>query len=168
MHDGRGGIGYAVGGMTNVPDFSERPTAEGGLWTQRWYAWFKTVDRTIKSLSTDASGLSSGKASVSQPFAEALIIEIPQDKAYVFVNLALEGTITEVVTQTASGTCTVTVDIDGLELGGPANSASTTKETQLHSERNTIRDGSTVTVTVSSNSSATDLSITLRGTRTLA
>ncbi len=155
----------------SVPDASQRLLMqESGRATDVWYSFFQRVGRFIADLQSTQSSLSDNKAAKEQSFAEVILIEAAQDKDYDFVGLQLNGTITSVITKTSSGTCTVTVKINGVELSGSANSASTTKETQQHdadSGQNQITDEDELTVTISSNSSALDVSIAIRGTKTL-
>jgi len=151
-----------------LPDNSAALVDKSGRLVPVWRRFFEAFGKSLTDLDDSASGLSSSKAAASQPFSESLLIEVPSDKDYTFLSLAINGDITSVVTQCASGTCTATVKINELALGGTANSVSTTKVTQEHSVRNSIRDGDSVTVTISATASATDVSITLRGTQTLA
>lgn len=66
-----------------------------------------------------------------------------------------------ILTQVAlkAGTATVTFDIGGTPLGGTANSASTTLNTQAHSSANTRAVGNEFNATISSASSAEDLTM---------
>ncbi len=91
------------------------------------------------------------------------IIEEPDDKDY---NLVLRapyaGEISKVTTQSSSGTCTLTIEINGTPLGGTANSVSTTETDQDHTTANTFVEGDTITWAVSSNSNCDDLAYTLK------
>lgn len=93
----------------------------------------------------------------------------PSNKDYqIVVNAAHGGTITDVTTRSASGTCTATFKINTTALGGTANSVSSTEQTQSHASANVFAAGDDIVITVSSNSSCADMSFTIKYTRTLA
>jgi len=96
--------------------------------------------------------------------SDATVIDQPLNRTYKFLAAGWNGFINSVVTQTETGTCTVTVDINGTPLGGSANSASTSKQTQAHTTSNAVAEGDDISITVSSVSSASFLSVTIVGT----
>jgi hypothetical protein len=77
-------------------------------------------------------------------------------------------TITEVTTRCTTGTSTVTVTINGTPLGGTANSASTTEQSQAHASANVVAAGDTLAIVVSSNAACEMLTVDIAGTMTLA
>lgn len=96
-------------------------------------------------------------------------IASPSDKSYtVAVKMAHGGTITETTTISVSGTCTATWKVNTTALGGTANSVSSTEQSQAHASSNTFVAGDDIVLTVSSNASCTDMSFTIKYTRTLA
>ena len=96
-------------------------------------------------------------------------IASPSNKDYrICLNAAHGGTITDVTTRSASGTCTATFKINTTALGGTANSVSSTETTQSHASSNVFAAGDDIVITVSSNSSCADMSFTIKYTRTLA
>lgn len=100
--------------------------------------------------------------------AIAGFIASPSDKSYtVALNMPHGGTITSTTTKAVSGTCTATWKINTTALGGTANSVSTSEQSQAHSSANTFVAGDDIVLTVSSNSSCTDMSFMLKYTRTL-
>lgn len=110
------------------------------------------------------------KAGTSQT-AEQIsgFIASPSDKTYkLAVKMAHAGTITEVTTISASGTCTATFKINSTALGGTANSVSSSETSQAHASNNAFSAGDDIVLTVSSNSSCADMSFTIKYTRTLA
>jgi hypothetical protein len=114
-------------------------------------------------------GTVEGKAGLTQVASGHWLIETPDDKSYVVIQKAAYAfTITEVTTKSTAGTCTVTVKINGVALGGTANSASTTEQSQAHSTANAVAAGDTVEIVVSSNSSCEMLTVDIAGTMTLA
>ncbi len=96
-------------------------------------------------------------------------IASPSDKSYtIALNMAHGGTITNVTTKSASGTCTATWKVNSTALGGTANSVSSSEQSQSHSSTNTFVAGDDIVLTVSSNSACADMSFTIKYTRTLA
>ena len=96
-------------------------------------------------------------------------IASPSDKSYtIALKMAHAGTITETTTKSASGTCTATFKINSTALGGTANSVSSSEQSQSHSSTNTFVAGDDIVLTISSNSSCTDMSFTIKYTRALA
>ncbi len=125
--------------------------------------------RYLDSLNAAVIDTQTGKASISQTYEQSWLIEFPDDKDYkVVVNSALARTITGVTTITTAGTATVTIKINSTALGGTANSASTSEQSQSHSSDNSVAVGDDIVITVSSTSGAENLSVTLTGTLTLA
>lgn len=84
------------------------------------------------------------------------------------INLPYAITITKVTTRSVSGTCTATFKINSTALGGTANSVSSSEQSQAHASNNEASAGDDIVVTISSNSSCTDMSFTIEFTRTLA
>lgn len=96
-------------------------------------------------------------------------IASPSDKSYtIALKMAHGGTITEATTKSVSGTCTATFKVNSTALGGTANSVSSSEQSQSHSGTNTFVAGDDIVLTVSSNSSCTDMSFTIKYTRVLA
>lgn len=123
------------------------------------------VDGVTSAIQTQLNG----KAATTQNVGISYFIETPSNKTYVLViKSPFAWTITESTTRTTSGTCTVTGTIDGVNLGGTANSASSTETSQAHASANAVAAGNDVAIVITSNSSAADLRGTLSGTRTLS
>lgn len=108
-------------------------------------------------------------------FEYSVDVETVDDEDYVlWWDAPFPGEVTTVRTITQSGTCTVTGKIKAnsespqavTALGGTVNSASTTAQEQTHSSSNTFAKGDRLYFTVSSNSSATDMSVIFYGART--
>jgi hypothetical protein len=135
---------------------------QGGGVTGEMHRWMQGQQR-------QAAELSSGKASVNQTWEQSWLIEFADNKDYrVVINSALARTITGVTTRSSAGTCTLTVKVNTTALGGTANSVSTSEQTQSHSSANAVAVGDDIVLTVSSNSGAENVSVTLTGTLTLA
>jgi hypothetical protein len=93
-------------------------------------------------------------------------IETPDDRDYtIILNTRFAGEITQVTTQSESGTCTMAVEINGTPLGGTANSVSTSEQSQNHASTNDFVAGDNVGLAVSSNSSCEGLSFSIRWRR---
>jgi len=95
-------------------------------------------------------------------------IEVVRNKTYVIVQKATySGRITEATTQCLSGTCTATFYINGVALGGTANSVSSSEQSQAHTSANEFVAGDTISMIVTSNASCLDLAYTLKAVRGL-
>ena len=109
-------------------------------------------------------------ATVTQAVGMSFTFKFPEDETVpLYLNFTFAWTITSVTTITEVGTSTVTVKINTTALGGSANSASTSQETQAHSTANAVATTDKVQVTFASTSSdCENLCVTIQGTRTLA
>ena len=95
-----------------------------------------------------------------------LYVETVANQDYVLTyDMPFAGTITALRTKTQSGTCTVTGYIGATDLGGTANSASSSAESQAHASDNTFAVGDTVKITISANSAALSLEVTFSGVK---
>jgi hypothetical protein len=138
------------------------------------YTWASAIctvlTRRFAQGDRDLTSTSGTKAGVTQTATDLghWLIEEPKDKTYtVAQKVARACTITEVTTRCTAGTATVTIKINGTSLGGTANSASTTEQSQSHSSANEVAAGDTVTIVVSSTSGAEMISVSIAGTVTL-
>lgn len=122
----------------------------------------------VASATTSRTNLAA--AAASQPGEQISgFIASPSNKSYtIALDMKHAGTITEVTTKSASGTCTATWKINSTALGGTANSVSSSEQTQSHASSNVFAAGDDIVLTVSSNSSCADMSFTIKYTRTLA
>lgn len=156
--------------------------AEGSLAYFRAGAWYefaayegllKVVAGEVNLYNGSAwevSSSSSGGASTTQPgeFMSGFIAT-PSNKDYrIVVNAAHGGTITETTTRSASGACTATFRINATNLGGTANSVSSSEQSQAHSSANVFTAGDDIVIAISANSSCADMSFTIKYTRVLA
>jgi len=74
----------------------------------------------------------------------------------VIKDIPVAATVKSVRSQSTSGTCTATFKINGVNLGGTANSVSSTSQSQSHSSANTMSAGDDLTVAISSNANCID------------
>ena len=121
---------------------------------------------------SDITGLQTAldsKAIIEQVEQTSIFVKAPADGTEtVILKAGYPFLITEVTTISTSGTCTLAVSINGLALGGSSNAVSTSEVSEAHSTNNAVSIGDDVEITVSSNSSCENLSISLTGTRYLA
>ena len=97
------------------------------------------------------------------------LIVTPADGDYkIVVKTPHGGTITETTTISASGTCTLTFKINTTALGGTANSVSSSEQSQAHASANTFVAGDDIVLSVSSNSSCSKMTFTIKYTRMLS
>lgn len=156
-----------------IPHPQEVLVTEDGRINKTWYdrlsALFVQYRQTNRDLADTDTTLGTKVAAGPKPWSESLIIEFPDNGDYVFPDVfPAATTITEVVTGSSSGTCTLTVKINTTALGGTANSVSTSRDTEAHATNNVAADGDDLRLTVSANSSCERMSVTLRGTQALA
>lgn len=83
------------------------------------------------------------------------------------LNTPFAITISAVTTRCDTGTCTATVKINGVSLGGTANSVSSSESTQAHTTANAAVSGDDITLVISSNSSCENMRLSFKFTRPL-
>lgn len=81
-----------------------------------------------------------------------------QDYTIIFEAQAA-GAVTNVITESDSGTCTLTGKIETVSLGGTANSVSSTEQKQAHVTANTFAIGDNITFTISANSTCLGMTV---------
>lgn len=101
-------------------------------------------------------------------FISGVIPELDDKEYKLILNIPYAGSITSTSTESVSGTSTATFSIDGTNLGGTANSVSSTENIQAHASANTFVAAQDIELTISSNADTVDLSFTITYTRTLA
>lgn len=157
----------------SIPHPQEALVTEDGRINKTWYdrlsALFTQYRETNRDLASAESGLGSKATTVQKEYG-CWTFQFPEDGTdNLALNLAYAWTITKVTTKTKAGTATVTIKIDGVALGGTANSASTTQQEQTHSSANVAAAATDVTATFASTSSDCEsLTIAVEGTRVLA
>lgn len=151
--------------MTDTPLPIPQPNALNdakGQTTQSGYRFLQSLEASLRSQSA-------GKASVSQSWEQSFFFEYPENKSYrMVVNSEIGRTITRLTTICTTGTATVKGQIDGVDLGGTANSVSTSEESQTHSSANVVHVGDNIAIVFSSVSGCENVSVTIAGTLTLA
>lgn len=129
-----------------------------------------TVGRQLLTAADAASARTAALAAArtqTEAGFSANLIGTMSDGTYTLVLKAPHaGTITETTTKCSSGTATFTFKINTTALGGTANSVSSSEQSQAHSSANAFAAGDDIVVTVSSASSLTNPSMTIKYTRT--
>jgi hypothetical protein len=137
-----------------------------------WYRLFqlfaKSFNETSAETSSDIDDVEADVTTLATVGA-SFVFKAPEDETVrLIIKCPFAWSITEATTRTEAGTATCTFAIDGVSLGGSANSASTSEQTQEHSTANSMAAGTDLTVVFSSTSGdCENLTITLKGTRTL-
>ena len=140
---------------------------------------------TTKEIAFDAGAIATGTVrTITMPDADielgelaiktqtdfiSLLIEAPDDGDYIFAQkIPHAGTITKIVTMCDSGTCTLTGKINTTALGGTANSVSSTEQEQSHGSANNFSENDDLRITISSNSSCTNMRVMVVFTKVLS
>ena len=144
-----------------------------GAWSDpNQHRVMKTLESKVNAATTAIAGLVSDTGAlqllaVEQVWSESVLVEYADDKAYMLIPKAAHAwTIDAVTTISSTGTCTATITIDGVALGGGANAASTTIETIAHTSANVLPVDGVLILTVSANASCEGLSVQIKGRRT--
>lgn len=133
--------------VTPLPTPQALTTRGGGISTAG-YQFLQSLLQGAKA-ALNAVGTVQG-----QTDADTFSISFPTNQAYrVQINAAFGYTITSITSRCTSGTCTATFDIGGVNLGGGANSVSSSEQTKTHASANVVAIGDDLTCTISSNSS---------------
>jgi hypothetical protein len=107
-------------------------------------------------------------AAQAQTMYLSFYVKTVEDGDAVVIPMDFAGTVTKIITDATSGTCTLTGKVNSTNLGGTANSVSSTKTSQTHSSANTFAAGDDLVFAVSSNSSCLGMRVTVAYTRSLA
>ena len=155
--------------------FDSRWKNPQGNTPQQLYLWAQDLIATLrkgdfwKSVEDGIANLGDGKAGLTQKTGGHWLVTEAENKTYPVIQKAsFAFTITETTTKSRTGTCTVTFRINGVNLGGTANSASTTEQSRTHASDNVVAEGDTLDFVVTSNASCEDLAISVSGTTGLA
>lgn len=126
------------------------------------------ADGGTGSSTASAARTALSAAAQSQTEMWAWLFETTSDQDYLVIpNILYAVTIDSITTITASGTVTVTGKINTTALGGSANTADTSEETQAHASANTMSIGDDFVLTMASSSSVDRLSVMVAVTRVL-
>lgn len=151
-----------------LPDANVPIVMGNGICHPDWYRWFRFADKALKETVDFANTPEPPPAEID--FAEQWPVLIPfaANKDYVLIqNNDVERVVNATVSDCDSGTCTATFKINSTALGGTANSVSTTEQVQPHASANVLGVGDDLIVTLSANSSCTEVRLNAKTTRTL-
>jgi hypothetical protein len=178
-----------------IPQAQAPVLDEGGKFTLPWFRFFAALNNVLATIANNASlvllkaqnladvasaptafanikqaasGSTTGVVQQTQTFdINFQVARVKAEPITVILKSKRARVITEIVTQSISGTCTLTGDIDGTPLGGTANSVSTTEQERTHSSANSLAVGQNLVLTPSSVSSCRNMKVSVRGTYTL-
>lgn len=130
------------------------------------------VRRFLDDVSRDLDGLTPsdvGAAGTSQVDFISGIVKTPANQDYRIVEkLPYAATITELTAKTSSGTITATFKINTTAITTGAINVTSTQGSVTPTALNVAASGDVLVMTLSANSSAANLSFTVKFTRTLA
>ena len=137
-----------------------------------WYRALSKLSTFANSLQRSVGDQSDGlgtKATKTQTVCMSFNFAFPSDGTLtMLLSAEFAFTITKTVTLTKAGTATVTTKIGNTALGGSANSASTSIDSQAHTTDNAVALTNVINVTFASTSSDCEgLCLTIWGTRVL-
>lgn len=156
--------------------------SSGKRFTLAWFRFFAALEGVRKSLADGDADLTSSIEQIESDLTALqntvnnleitdcwthFVPKVVNGDVVVVQKLPFAAKITSVVTDCASGTCTVTGKIDGVALGGTANSVSTTEQEQTHASDNEAAAGTTISYTVASNSACLGMRVQINYTRAL-
>lgn len=120
------------------------------------------------NIKQSASGTTTGVVQQTQTWEiNFQVPKVTTDPIYPVLKSKRARVVTEIVTRSTSGTCTLTGAIDGTPLGGSANSVSSSEQERAHSSANSISVGQDLVLTASSVSSCLNMKVSVRGTYSL-
>jgi hypothetical protein len=136
-----------------------------GRMNQLWRAWFRAFAPLLQQVADDIDGVSDEVAAlgISDNWCD-FIAEVENGDIVVQQRVNFAGTITAVVTDCDSGTCTVTTKIDGVSIG-TANSVSTTQVVTSHNDAFSVN--SVISYTISANAACLGARVQIYYTRSL-
>lgn len=147
-----------------IPEADVRLTKEDGQPSDAWYPIFLLWAAAFNALGPAIEeGLEPKATKVGQTDAWDGCVLVAANQAYPLVQKSAKArTITEATFKSSSGTCTATLDINGVPLGGGANSVSSVEQSIAHSSANELAEGDTLTLTISANSTALNVSFSIK------
>lgn len=133
-----------------------------------FYLWCQTVDDRIRAGADTAGDLADEIAAIGDTLIIDswcdFIAEVENDDITVQQRVPFAGTITGVVTDCDSGTCTVTTKIGGVSIGA-TNAVSTTQVVTSHND--VFAANAVISYTISANSACLGARIQINYTRQL-
>jgi hypothetical protein len=153
-------------GVTVPPPTVPLTNPVTGQTDQSWQEWFQAAHSALDAIASLTLPVQQN-VDVIEEFVGSFAF--PSDGSpfdTIILDQKYGYTIDEITVKTALGTTTATWKINGVALGGGANSATTTKSTVTHNSANVMVAHDTLTVDLSSTSAdCTGLSWTIKGRR---
>lgn len=154
----------------SIPD-SSAPLTRGNEGQQgqapdhTWFGIFQRLISLFNALQSQAedseTGLGTKAAKEGQSGSDHGLILVPQNTTYVLIlKMDKACTILETTTQCTSGTCTATFLVNGGSIGGSDNAVSSSEQSQDHDFD--VAAGDTISLTISANASALNVSFSIR------
>ncbi len=125
-----------------------------------------TLEGEIDTLTTTLNNLLAALASVPD-FGTITIRVVANETIRLLTKSPIGFSITHVITQADSGTCSAEVQIDGVALGGGSNAASASEVDVTHASANAVAIGQNVDLVTSSNAACLMLNVTLKISRSV-
>lgn len=120
------------------------------------------------NIKQSASGTATGVVQQTQTWEVTFVVaKVTTAPIYVILKALKARTVTAIVTDCDSGTCTLTGSIEGVSLGGTANSVSTTETEQAHASANSVAVGNDLVLTPSSVSTCLNMRVRVSGAYSL-
>ena len=141
-----------VAPLAIIPDPSQKLTDQSGKVDTTWYNYMRQL---------------TGTANASVPLGACYLFRAPENETVTIVlNSPFKWIIDLTTVKTKTGSATVTFAIDGTNLGGDPNAATTAEDQQTHDTDNVCDVGQDITATFSAVSvDCESLSVTLRGNK---
>jgi hypothetical protein len=119
-------------------------------------------DVNLSGLTKDAATgkYNLGSGGIRMPF-NLWVPVVRNETIIICQKVPFDGDITEITTIATSGTCTATFYINGVALGGSANSVSSSEQSQTHSSANSFVAGDTISGIITSNSACLGMAVTV-------
>lgn len=138
-----------------------------GQTTRDGFKYFESLGQSARALNTSVTALQTSLATVTDTFSVFIAAAVNQDYL-VWVNIPFALTVVDMTTISSSGTCTLVAKKNTTAITGLSNSVSTSEVTNAASAGNVFAVGDDLRLTVSSNSSCQNMSVTVKFTRALA
>lgn len=129
--------------------------------------------QSLVSVGTSGQTLTSNGAAALPTFKTTLdqfasIITVAANQTYIIgIRMAWSGVLQTLTTKCTSGTCTMTVTIDGVAVTGISNAVSTSEVTSTATAANSFAVGQDIALVITSNSGCLNLSFNLVTTKVL-
>jgi hypothetical protein len=170
--NGGGGGAVSISGTPSAGQTAEWTSASAiqGVAVTGSGSYVKATSPTLvtPALGTPSSGTLTNCSGlpVVRGFSVTALGTVTNGDIILYLKSPVAFTITETVTKCTSGTATATFKINTTNLGGTANSVSSSEQAQAHASANSVSIGDDIVVTISSASTLVNPSFSVSGTGT--